>query len=44
MKQYKISFLLLLLTFERVFNRLGHGSVVEKSRKKEEKEEEQKEE
>ena len=32
MKHYKISYLLLLLMFERVFNRLGHGSVVEKNR------------
>ena len=30
MKHYKRSFLLLM--FERVFNRLGHGSVVEKNR------------
>ena len=29
-ENYKRSFLLLLLLFERVFIRLGHGSVVEK--------------
>ena len=32
MKHDKRSFLLLLLLFERVFIRLGHGSVVEKNR------------
>ena len=31
-EHYKRSFLLLLLMFERVFNRLGPGSVVEKNR------------
>ena len=38
MKHYKRSFLLLLLMFEKVFNRLGHGSVVEKIEEEEEEE------
>jgi len=44
MKHDKRSFLLLLLMFERVFNRFVHGSVVEKkSRKKSDEEEEEEE-
>ena len=38
MKHYKRSFLLLLLMLERDFNRLGHGSVVEKIEEEEEEE------
>ena len=41
MKHNKRSFLLLLLMFERVFNILGHGSVVEKIEEEEEEEEEE---
>ena len=44
MKHDKRSFLLLLLMFERVFNRLGHGSVVEKNRGRRRGEEEEEEE
>ena len=40
MKHYKRSFLLLLLIL-REFNRLGHGSVVEKIEEEEEEEEEE---